>query len=350
MGTKRVLKARAKSKTKKSAKKRVVKKFKAFTQRKIVQKKKIQQLNPFYWLWGGVATALLTIVFLSNTKHQHGTHVTERTVASTEQNRIQMTPVEAQFYQVKNLRFQERVGVWSGFLQDSPFARDFLSELGAGPKIKDHAPLIDKRFDCTTFTETVIALSKSNNAEEFFKNLIAIRYKNTGTTYFERNHFPEADWIPNNLEYGYLKDITQEVAQRSNVIAKTAMKRIDRGRWLTQLIESGKENRTLASLAQSDWSTPVDVELGYVGLEDVDVVLRQIPHGAVVNIVREPRGSKPVLITHQGFVLQENGQTLIRHSSATGKIRTRPLRDYLRAMYKESTSWPVIGLNFNQFN
>ncbi len=315
--------------------------------------KKSLQMNPFYWLWGGVAAAFVTVVFLSNYRHSHETYVTgkvsARTLAGT--GRANMGTVDAVFDQMKSAKFDQRIAAWGAFLQNSPFAGDFLHDLAKmGPKVSDHAPLIGKHFDCTTYTETVFALSKSENPAEFFNHLIAVRYKKSTPTYMDRNHFPEADWIPNNETAGILRDITIEVASNSGLRAKSAMKRIDRGRWLSGLIDQGKEDRKLASLVQSPWGSPVDVELNYVGLEDMEKALSSIPNGTVVNIVREPKDKKPVMITHQGFIIQEKGKTFIRHSSIHGKIRTRPLMDYLKALNKEAATWPVIGLNFNRFN
>lgn len=346
MGTKRTLK-------KKPTKKLATKKLKTFS-KKAVRPKKTQHLNPFYWLWGGVATAFVTVVMVSNFKHSHETHITgkaaTRTVAG-KAARADMGTVDAVFDQMKGAKFDQKIAMWGAFLQNSPFSGEFLHEMAKmAPKIQDHAPLIGKHFDCTTYTETVYSLSKSENPTEFFKNLMAIRYRKSGTTYMDRNHFPEADWIPNNESAGILKDVTSEIAKSSGVRFKTAMKRIDRGKWLNGLIDQGKEDRKLASLTQTSWGSPVDVELNYVGLEDMETAMKFIPNGTVVNIMREPKDKKPVMITHQGFILQEKGKTLIRHSSIHGKIRTRPLMDYLRALNKESATWPVIGLNFNRLN
>jgi hypothetical protein len=353
MGTKRTLKTKAVSKAKpkkaKPTKKITVKKLKVVSKK--FAPKKSQQLNPFYWLWGGVAAAFVTVVMLSNFKHDNEPKMTAKTEMRMPASRASMSTVESVFDQMKAANFEKRISAWSAFLQNSPFAGEFMHDMGKmAPKVQDNAPLIAKHFDCTTYTETVFALAKSNTPADFFKNLIAIRYKKSGTGYMDRNHFPEADWIPNNASAGILKDITMDVAKDSGIPMKTAMKRIDRGKWLTGLIGQGKEDRKLASLVETSWGSPVDVELNYVGIDQIDSALKSIPSGTVVNIVREPKDRKPVMVTHQGFIIQENGKTLIRHSSVHGKIRTRPLMDYLHAINKESASWPVIGLNFNRFN
>src|SRR3990167_2123195 len=60
--------------------------------------------------------------------------------------------------------------------------------LGEGPQGKyDQAPLYrTDQFDCVTFTNTILALARSQNLLEFKKALLQIRYLNDEITYTNR--------------------------------------------------------------------------------------------------------------------------------------------------------------------
>ena len=103
-----------------------------------------------------------------------------------------------------------------------------LGALGEGPDGEfDRDPLIRfDAFDCTTFVETVMALSLDSDLDAATRTLQKIRYKDGQIGYATRNHFIELDWVPNNVRSGYLRDITSDMAGRNGVkISKTISKR-----------------------------------------------------------------------------------------------------------------------------
>ena len=73
--------------------------------------------------------------------------------------------------------------------------------LGEGPDGEfDRDPLIRfDAFDCTTFVETVMALSLDSDLNSAMRTLQKIRYKDGQIGYATRNHFIELDWVPNNV-------------------------------------------------------------------------------------------------------------------------------------------------------
>jgi len=195
------------------------------------------------------------------------------------------------------------------------------------------------------------ALSRSNKAADFYGSLMAVRYKNGQPSFANRNHFPEADWIPNNAEAGILTDVTAQLAQQGGGTALVEKKKINRTLWLAKQLEAGKVTRSLASMAEKNWANPTAVQIQYVGFSDLPKVMSHIPTGTVMNLVHKSSDRKPVLISHQGFVIQEGGKTLFRHASSEGDLRTVDLATYLSKLRKKgSSSWPLVGLNLNQFN
>lgn len=99
--------------------------------------------------------------------------------------------------------------------------------LGEGPGGEyDRNPLYRfDQFDCETYVDTVIALSLANNFLEFKKNLNQIRYKRSYIDFFQRNHFPSADWIPNNKRKGYIQELTYRIAGQKTRITRAVIHR-----------------------------------------------------------------------------------------------------------------------------
>lgn len=255
----------------------------------------------------------------------------------------------ARFKQNASRPIQDRIAYWSkGLAEEARAIKEPLRTVISGFEIADSAPLLPESDDCTTFVETVIALARSRGAEEFLGKLLAVRYRDGRPSFGNRNHFPEADWIPNNQRAGILSDITQEVALSAGVRTLIATKVIQKSAWLSEQLRKRKVGRELASSADSSWNTSSKVSIAVISLSDLDRVIDKLPGGAVINIVREDRPSRPVLITHQGFVIRERGEALLRHASSGGKIHSIPLRGYLEQLSASSRGgWKVIGINLN---
>jgi hypothetical protein len=62
-------------------------------------------------------------------------------------------------------------------------------------------------FDCVTFIETVLALARAANADEFLEGLRAIRYDHGRIQWDRRNHY-STQWIRNNVQAGIIKPIS----------------------------------------------------------------------------------------------------------------------------------------------
>lgn len=259
------------------------------------------------------------------------------------------------FDKTQGMGFQERIQYWSELLATEPVARERVLSFARTPEgMMDSAPLIPEKFDCTTYVETVVALSQSQKPEDFVTRLMAIRYKNSKPTYFDRNHFPEADWIPNNEKAGILKDVTAQVAAQAKVQLGTQKKEINRGEWYATNLKRLGVNRSVASVSgepTATWSAPVEVEVPYLPIDQVEQALKHIPDGVVVNFVRKYDARQPVAITHQGFIIRKGDKLFLRHASVGGKIKTMGLPEYLYDFNKrDGRKWPLVGINLNQIS
>lgn len=257
-------------------------------------------------------------------------------------------PLGAEFLAARDKSVGERIAFWSQYLISDPNSSSELAAIPGLPSLEDTAPVVPKKFDCSTYVETVAALAKSDEPAEFFRNLLGIRYREGRPTFGSRNHFPEADWIPNNAAAGNLADVTREVAGSAGVAVGVESKVIDRAGWFARNMRKSRV-RALASVDQDYAEKPGEARLPYIPVAQLERVLPRIPSGTVLNLVREDNPRKEVLITHQGFVIQEGGKTYFRHARPPGKIRTDELWAYLQKLQKrpDYRSWPLLGVNLN---
>lgn len=284
--------------------------------------------------------------------------VPERAPASQEQRPQEQRPTQSEsvhplaglFSSMGAPTIEERVVKWSELLWRENGAKPQLEKLGPLPEIADTAPLLPRKYDCTTFVETVAALARSRDPRNFAANLLAIRYKDGKASFEDRNHFPEADWIPNNVKAGILRDVTSEIAMTGGFEAKLETKMIHRDRWLAQQLRSGKVSRSMASATEKAWKAPIEARVTYIPSDRMDRVLEKIPSGTILNFVRNNDPEHPVLITHQGFVVREKGIVMLRHASHSGNVRTVVLKDYLAKQVRERNSGKgrLIGINLNR--
>lgn len=232
----------------------------------------------------------------------------------------------------------DRIAFWSENLLKDPY---LLSALGSGPAIEDTVPVFPRHYDCTTYVETVGALARSRSGEELADRIISIRYRDNKTTYEARNHFPEADWIPNNEQAGNLKDITVRVARSAGFVASFATKDIDKLAWFKA---QATAQRVIATEVENK---NVTARVPYLPIDKMEAALEHVPQGAVINVVRESKDRYPVLISHQGFLVWKNGEAYFRHASRNRQITELPFKSYLKTM--RDMPWKVIGFNVNTF-
>lgn len=255
--------------------------------------------------------------------------------------------LQSMFRSADELNRGERISMWSSALRDNPKLLSWLEDASARVK-NDNAPYIPEAFDCTTFVETVAALARSSSPRRVADNIIAIRYKDGEPSWFTRNHFPEADWIPNNVDAGILRDITASVARRAGLHERTVSKVIHKKRWFEAQADY-PARRTVASrgvMGAPRAPEDVSVTLPYIPLENVQQAIEHVPTGTVVNIVHADSGSKPVLISHQGFIVKRNGKAYFRHARRTHGIKDSPFASYMRS--QAGRSWRVVGINLNE--
>lgn len=228
-----------------------------------------------------------------------------------------------------------------------------LGPLGEGADGEfDRDPLMSlQAADCTTFVEETLALALRPDLEQAAAVLQSIRYRDARISYAARNHFPETDWLPNNIAAGFLKDITRQVAGgKVGYVRKRISKRAWYAAKTTRDLEGFPEQspqQAQARLARlqalgrkfEDQTAAV----AYVPLADVPARLDRIPSGTVACLVREDRPDKPVAITHQMFIIDKGGMRYVRHAASGKSVEDVPAGEYFSRF--ASSPWRVLGIN-----
>jgi hypothetical protein len=252
---------------------------------------------------------------------------------------------------------EERVRTASALFVGRPYLVDPLGEGLAGRYDQDPRYRWDG-FDCTTFVETILALSGALSYEDFERRMDGIRYLSGRVDFTLRNHFPSLDWIPNNQRAGYLLDQVREVmAGREGEIA-LARALIDKPRWYSFKKESQLQLRESLSPDERaqrlrEWQAEGQAfqaefaELEYIpftsffreGEPDQELAAR-IADGAIVNLVRPNWDLTSLIGTHMNvshqmlLVRDPQGRPRLRHASSV-KMRVvdqdffEVLRSYL---------------------
>ncbi len=222
-------------------------------------------------------------------------------------------------------------------------------------------------LDCTTYLETVMAAALGHDQASFLRRLYDVRYENGRVSYVTRNHFPEVDWIANNVRSGYVEDVTMQLFPD---LARTTSLVISKAKWYAaktandiepkdrDLAEREKLATELRALAPNYPDEPATIpylpmQAFYVKnaengeLEPNLEVLRKIPHASVFNIVREgwAPGGHSLAISHQGFLIQKADGTYMRHASTNKQV----MEDRIDVYFKRFLESPTIrGINILQ--
>lgn len=257
-----------------------------------------------------------------------------------------------------DVRQKDKLEFWAQFFLGRPYGPD--GPLGEGKEGRfDQDPLYRfDTFDCTTFVETVISLSRSNTRSEFENTMARVRYKNGEISYVTRNHITSQAWIPRNIENGFFEDMTVFYPV---VFQRRGSALIDYPNWLRfhklsslklpfaseqQKLERLEELRVLAGSFE-----PSTVDIEYLSLKELLADWRLFKEAVkgplIVNIVRPNWNLRHLIgtnlhVSHQGLLFKEDGALFFIHASSIGAVTKVPLKEYLEK-FKDSET--IKGIN-----
>lgn len=250
-----------------------------------------------------------------------------------------------QVNKTESLPLVDRITRLSTVLLGAPYVDGASGEGKEGEFDQDPIFRFDE-FDCTTYVETVIAGALSKTPSDFLPNLTNIRYKNGDVSFVNRNHFPSADWFPNNRSR--LTDITAKVGGADT---KQASAVIDKKSWYQhmtmdrlQLISANEaqeklflnalqhagddfkpEIATLDYVPLTELFLPIKNKAGKVSGTKVNIaMLNRIPTGSIISMVRPNWNLKNVIgtnmnVSHQSILIRKDGILYLRHASEIKK-------------------------------
>lgn len=257
----------------------------------------------------------------------------------------------------------KRLDVISKIFVGLPYGKG--GPLGEGPQGKyDQDPLYRfDTFDCTTYLETIMALAMTREVSEFETTLDKIRYENGEIDYLKRNHFTDLQWIPFNVQNGYMAEINNQIVSPKEILIAEAL--INFPGWLRSIktdqivvpmaSQAEKESLIEELHAEAQNYKPVVARVPYVAISTIlarPEILNKIPSGTVVNFVRPNWDLTQVAgthqnISHQAFLFRIGKVLYQRHASTSGKVEEVPFIDYLKRFQNHAT---LKGVHFMRVN
>lgn len=188
-----------------------------------------------------------------------------------------------------------------------------------GSAIKEESVVVNLReFDCTTYIETVVALtqtvrSQDHSFDNFIKNLKTLRYREGVLNgYSSRLHY-FTDWLYDNEKSGVLENLT------------TLLGGIREDKQLN-FMSTHREAYSQLKLNDSNLSEIIDIEkeindrgcISYIPKSKIADIDSRIPHMSIIAFTTSINGLD---VTHTGFAYQKDGGLIFIHaSSAKNKV------------------------------
>ena len=174
-----------------------------------------------------------------------------------------------------------------------------------------------REFDCTTFVETVLALSRVVKlyekpvVEDFCGQLRNIRYRRgTVGDYTSRIHY-FSDWIYENETRGHIRDVTKEIGGESYKLKLNFM---------SSHPDSYKQLKSHPGYVEimRKKETEISDRNVYSYIPETHIVScgKEMKNGDIVCFVTDIEGLD---ISHVGFIYHDKGQLTFIHASTTAK-------------------------------
>lgn len=202
-----------------------------------------------------------------------------------------------------------------------------------------------QQFDCTTFVETVVAMSLTTQISnptwrDYARYLEMIRYKNGEMNgYVSRLHY-FSEWITDNAYRGNIKEVTTEIATSS-----TMVKSINYMSKHASEYPALKDSSTLDRIKQ--------IEMGYrnhqMSYLKKEVISKKstwnnLRNGDIIVVLSKTEGLD---VSHVGFIIMVEGKPHLLHASKkVGKIiiDEMDLKEYFKREARNSPGVRILRI------
>lgn len=190
-------------------------------------------------------------------------------------------------------------------------------------------------LDCVTYVENVLAISSiirkgTIDFDSYAAELQKIRYRDGEIKgYPSRLHY-YTDWIYNNQEKGYLRDITQDIG------GELYSKKINFMSTHTDSYKQLSGNDDFIDEIKSIEKNMNKRKLYYIKKGEVDEYYDKLESGDIIATTTNIEGLD---VTHTGFIYKDKGKTKFMHASITkGEIiiSKEELKEYLKSNKKQT--------------
>jgi hypothetical protein len=175
-----------------------------------------------------------------------------------------------------------------------------------------------REFDCTTYIETVVALtqtvrSKEQSFDNFINKLKTLRYRDGIVAgYSSRLHY-FTDWLYNNEKGGVLKNITPLIC---GITEDKQLNFMSTHRNAYRQLKFNDSN--LSEISDIEKEINYRGGISYIPKAKIVDLDSRIPHMSIIAFTTSINGLD---VTHTGFAYQKDGElTLIHASSAKNKV------------------------------
>jgi hypothetical protein len=239
---------------------------------------------------------------------------------------------DARLLKLSSLPLETRILEVSRRFLGTPY---LLSPLGEGEGLDPDPPLRWDAVDCLTFVEETIAIALAKRSDQIEPILQTLRY-NGPATYENRNHLMEAEWLPHNIEKGFLADVTDLYGGQD---VQDAPKTLTAASW--------RSRSSQALLLPPHRQLKGSYLLRVLPLDKVTTYAPSIPTATLLVVVREDLPLKVTRVTHVGWWIRKGERVFIRHAQSFGlsRVRDEPLERFLARTVKPAR-WKVVGLSF----
>jgi N-acetylmuramoyl-L-alanine amidase-like len=191
-----------------------------------------------------------------------------------------------------------RIDALSGHFLGYPYQPNPL--IGSADRAEVFTASLDG-FDCVTYVETIVALARAYNVDDFIGWLRKIRYKRGRIQWARRNHYM-TQWIRNNVREGIIEPV-----------AIAAVPTVSRERVLNLV-------------------PGLPTERARVKCVPKPAIPRLAAHLRSADLIFFVSTRRNLDVFHEGIIVREGAKMLMRHASRSqGGVVEQELDDFLKA-------------------
>jgi len=221
---------------------------------------------------------------------------------------------------LKTFTITEKMDMLSAYFLGTPYN---FKCVGDGPyALLEDYPLVNfKETNCMALCEHVLALSISDSWDNFFNNLMHIRYKDGLIGMKTRNHYTMADWLPQNS--WLLDDVSAKVGGKytQKMTRTISHKKFFAAKGITNM-DYVADNRTIT--------------IDYVPLQYLDEVEAKLKQGDILTLLFANK--KNIFAAHMVMFVNGDGNNKIREATTRGMTTIdTPYKDWVKNKQEKSS-------------